>query len=407
METLKGKQILIGVSSSVSLYKVCNLISLLRKAGATVRVLPTEEATEFIRPKLFEALTHQPCPVDLFAEEASAEITHITWAQWADLFILAPATAHLIAQASCALASDRLTTTLLAYPQEKPVLVAPAMNQEMWRNPRTQAHCERLRTVGWTFVGPVSGTLACGDVGPGKLAEPEDIFATVQTLLQEPVSDYTGQTVLVTAGPTREPIDPVRFLSNRSTGKMGYALAEAAAARGAEVYLLSGPVALDCPMGVHRIWFETAEELKDLVLQYFSQTDLLIMAAAVADFTPAVRREHKWKKEAGETQLALRSTPDILQLVSSRKQANQQVCGFAMETQDLLERGRGKRIAKKLDWICCNSLVEPGAGFGTDTNHLYLIGPDGREEELPLQSKRVLADRILDRLLETKHHENC
>lgn len=407
---LQGRKVLLGVSSSVAIYKACELISLLKREGAQVRVVMTEEARRFIQPALFEALTQSPCPEDAWDHGPSCEIEHVTWAQWADLIILAPATAHLVARASLGLADDRLTSTLLV--SRVPTVIAPAMNHFMYTHEATQAHLERLRQRGWRVVEPHEGRLACGDQGLGRLAPVETILeAGIQALhegaaqtsphfaRQTGRQDLVGKHILISAGPTREPLDPVRFLSNPSTGKMGFACAEAAAQRGAAVTLVAGPVERPTPAGVKRIDVVTALEMAEVLKQEVLTQDWLIMTAAVADYRPLHYVEQKVKKGADEQHLQLVANPDILLSLTAVKQPHQLFCGFCMETEALLERARAKRVHKQLDLICANSLVEPQAGFASDYNHLYLIDA-WQEHALEPATKRALADEILDRLME-------
>lgn len=401
MSQFFNKNILLGVSSSVAIYKACEIISLLKKEGATVRVIMTENATNFIQPALFEALTAQPCLVDTFAGTAVFDIHHISWAKWADLVILAPAGANLLAKAAHGLADDLLTTTLLA--TKAPILCAPAMNTAMLENPRTIANVSILKKDGWTFIEPDQGMLACGDLGKGKLASPETIIAEASNLFAQKqelstiVKDLSGKTILVSAGPTREAIDPVRYISNGSSGKMGYACAQAAQERGARVILVSGPTNLPVPDGVTFCPIESAAQMYNEISTRFNQADWVIMAAAVADFTPAVVAAHKIKKSGEQQTLSLVPTKDILADLGQRKSAKQVLCGFAMETQNLLVNGQKKLKQKNLDMICCNPLKEEGAGFAVDTNHLTLITKT-EQEELPFASKYELANQILDRL---------
>lgn len=407
---LKNKNILLGVSSSVAIYKSCELISLFKKSGATVRVIETAEAAKFIRPELFEALTSQPCASDNFERTGPFEVEHIEWAKWADILVLAPATAHLIARLANGLADDRLTTTALAC--TAPVVFAPAMNTNMYLNPLTQKNIKTLMELDWTKVEPAAGLLACGDVGVGKLADVDDIFAAVISVLKkrenlltkeansdEDCQDLKDKKILITAGPTQEAIDPVRFISNHSSGKMGYSFAYEAISRGAEVCLISGPVNIDRPDGVRIIDVVSACDMYEAVIKEFKACDYLIMTAAVSDFRPAQVNKHKIKKDGNsEKILSLVSNPDIL--MSLKKLKNKQlVCGFAMETENLLDNGKKKLMEKNLDLICCNSLTEEGAGFGGDSNHIIVITNDGMID-LPMASKRKVAGKILDIMLD-------
>lgn len=398
MGILNGKHILLGVSSSVSIYKSCELISLLKKEGAEVRVILTQNATKLVSPLLFESLTGYRCATDTFERTQTFEVEHISWAKWADLVVLAPATANLLARCVRGFADEMLTTTVLA--TRAPIVAAPAMNTAMYENPATQENLNKLRRRGWTIVEPVSGNLACGDVGVGKLADPADILHTMGCVL-EPHHSLLGKRILVTAGPTQEALDPVRYITNHSTGKMGFACARAALDRGAEVTLITGPVHLPTPHGATRIDVVSAQDMYEQVLRVFPEVDWVIKTAAVADYTPAEPAEEKLKKNTeGRDSLQLRRTPDILRTLGERKHPGQLLCGFAMETEHLLENAREKLEAKNLDLICCNSLRQEGAGFGTDTNILTLLDREEEKTELEQKSKYELAHDILDKMLQ-------
>ncbi|HLI48928.1 MAG TPA: bifunctional phosphopantothenoylcysteine decarboxylase/phosphopantothenate--cysteine ligase CoaBC [Chthonomonas sp.] len=393
---LAGKSVLLGVTGSIAAYKAADICSRLGKLGADVHVVLTAAATRFVGPATFRALTRNPVLTDVFEEPHARRIAHIDLAQSADLVLVAPATADILAHMAHGLADDMLTTCLLAVPASTPLLVAPAMNTVMWQHPATQANLRLLRERGVRIIEPEYGLLACQDVGVGKLAEPETIVrCVVDTLF--PMRDYADIHVLVTAGPTREPLDPVRFLSNRSSGKMGYAVAERAQRRGAKVTLISGPTNLPVPPGVNVVWVETASEMLDACQSHFPTCDLFVAAAAVSDYAPAQRAAHKLKKSErdGDIVLTLHPTPDILATLARRKGPHQVVVGFAAETENLLEHARYKLETKKLDLIVANDVTQEGAGFETDTNVVTLLWPDGRQEPLPLLPKSEVADRLL------------
>lgn len=387
---LENKTVVVGVTGGIACYKSVSLVSALLKDGADVHVIMTKHATEFLNPYLFEARTGHKCMVDTFDRNFKYDIAHISVAKAADAFIIAPATANVIAKAANGIADDMLTTTLLA--ATCPKLVAPAMNTAMYENPITQDNLEKLRHYGFRIIEPASGLLACGDQGKGKMAEPEFLLDAVRAEIALP-HDMKGQRILVTAGPTREPVDPVRFISNRSTGRMGFEIARAAHYRGAEVTLIAGPVSLETPEGVRRIDITTAAELHDAVMKEFPSCDYLFMASAVADYRPAEVADHKIKKKDGESTLALVRTRDILSDLADLRE-HQFVCGFSMETENLLENSRSKLSRKDLDMICANSLMEDGAGFGGQTNIVTIITSDG-EFPLGLKSKFDTAVEIL------------
>ncbi|CEK18762.1 phosphopantothenoylcysteine decarboxylase/phosphopantothenate--cysteine ligase [Chthonomonas calidirosea] len=393
---LAGKSILLGVTGSIAAYKAADICSRLGKLGADVHVVLTAAAAQFVGPATFRALTRNPVLTDVFEEPHARRIAHIELAQSADLVLVAPATADILAHMAHGFADDMLTTCLLAVPTSTPLLVAPAMNTVMWQHPATQANLRLLQERGVHMIEPEYGLLACQDVGVGKLAEPDTIVRrVVDTLL--PLRDYTGVHVLVTAGPTREPLDPVRFLSNRSSGKMGYAIAERAQRRGAKVTLISGPTSLAVPPGVNVVWVETSHEMLAACQSHFQTCDLFIAAAAVSDYTPAQRAPHKLKKSErdGDIVLTLRPTPDILATLARQKGPHQVVVGFAAETENLLEHARHKLEAKQLDLIVANDVTQEGAGFEKDTNVVTLLWPDGHQEPLPLLPKSAVADRLL------------
>lgn len=388
---LNGRKIVLGISGGIAAFKSCELVSQLKKRGAQVRVVLTRHACEFVPPLSFETLSGNPAYTD--GQDRRYEIGHVALAKWADAMVVAPATANILAKTACGIADDLLSTTLVA--NAAPVLFAPAMNAAMWRNPATQANLETLRGRGAHFVGPETGFLACGDADVGRMSEPEQIVAALDALLAPKRSDLSGRTVLVTAGPTVERIDPVRFITNRSTGKMGYAIAEAAAARGAKVILASGPVSLAAPKDVLFVPVESSAQLCEAVLHHAEDADAVIQAAAPADFTPDVFSEHKIKKTGDALTLTLKPTTDIAAALGRRKRPGQVLVAFAAETQNLVENARSKMVRKNADLVVANDVTRPGAGFGADTNIVTLVTKDACRE-LPQLSKREVADAILD-----------
>lgn len=392
---LAGKTVVLCVTGGIAAYKAADLTSKLRQAGAAVRVLMTESATQFISPMTFETLSGYRAVVDTFDRNFAWEVEHISLAKAADVFVIAPATANVIAKAAHGIADDMVTTTLLA--TKAPVVIAPAMNTGMYDNPVTQQNLQTLRERGFHIIDPAAGRLACGDTGRGKLPDTPTLMHGIEQAITP--QDLRGQRVLVTAGPTQEAMDPVRFLSNHSTGKMGYAVAARAAMRGADVTLVSGPTALDTPEGVQRVDIVSARDMYDAVLSRADRQDMIIKAAAVGDYRPAETASEKLKKGDGEMTVALARNPDILAELGRRKHPGQLLCGFAMETQNLLDNAADKLRRKNCDMLVANSLRDKGAGFGTDTNVATLLFADGRRETPPLMSKEDLADVILDRLL--------
>lgn len=393
---LAEKRIVLGVSGGIAAYKACDLVSRLKKRGAQVRVVLTKHACEFVPPLTFETLSGNPAYTDAF--DRKFEIEHVALAKWADAMVVAPATANALAKMAAGIADDLLTTTLLAV--TAPVVAAPAMNAAMWRHPATRANAALLRSRGVRFVGPASGHLACGDDDVGRMSEPEAIVEALEALFAEggrvgAACDLSGRRILVTAGPTVERIDPVRFITNRSTGKMGYAIAAAAARRGAEVVLVSGPVSLPCPDGVERVSVESSRELCDAVLGRAGECDAVIQAAAPADFTPAAFSETKIKKTGEGMALELRPTTDIAAALGARKRPGQVLVAFAAETNDLIDNARGKLARKNADLVVANDVTRPGAGFGADTNIVSLVTRDSARE-LPVMPKSEVADAILD-----------
>lgn len=387
---LKDKHIVLGVTGGIAAYKACDLTSRLVKRGAQVRVVLTEHATRFVPPMTFAAISGNPACVDTFAPRM--ELEHISLAKWADAFVIAPATANCLAKLANGIADDLLTTTALA--STAPLLIAPAMNANMWRHPATQANLNILLGRGAKTVGPGVGHLACGDDDVGRMAEPEEIVEALEALLC-PRQDFEGVRVLVTAGPTVERIDPVRYITNRSSGKMGYAIAEAARDRGAEVVLTSGPVSLQAPAGVQVVSIESSAELCAAVLARAEWADVVIQAAAPADFTPETKAEGKIKKTGEDMTLRLVNTADIAAELGRRKRPGQVLVAFAAETDDVLENARGKLERKNADLVVANDVSRADAGFGVDTNAVTLVTRDG-ETALPLMRKREVADGILD-----------
>ena len=389
---LKGKTILLGVTGGIAAYKAAALASALVKRRAGVEVVMTEHATRFIAPLTFEQLTGRRCMVDTFDRNFPHQVEHIALADRADLVLIAPATANVCAKLAHGLADDMLTTTVLAC--ACPKLIAPAMNTKMFENPVTQDNLDILRRYGWEVIAPASGRLACGAVGTGKLPEPEQLLQHILRQIALP-HDLAGKCVLVTAGPTQEALDPVRYLTNHSTGKMGYALARMAMLRGAEVTLISGPVSIQPPPFVEVVNVVSAQEMFEAVSARRNWADFIFKAAAVADYTPAQYADDKIKKKDGDLSIPLKRTQDILNYLGGHRRPGQVLCGFSMETRDMLENSRAKLEKKNVDMICANNLKVAGAGFGTDTNVMTVITRDGAEE-LPLMSKEDAAARILD-----------
>lgn len=394
---LKGKTVLLGVTGGIACYKSANLASALVKQGANVQVVMTRNATEFIGPHTFESLTGNRVSVDTFDRNYQFQVEHIALADQADLVLVAPATANVLAKLAHGLADDMLTTTILAC--NCPKIAAPAMNTKMYENPVTQDNLDILRKYGWEIVEPASGRLACGAVGKGKMPEPEDLLECVLHALSHE-KDMTGLKVLVTAGPTREALDPVRYLTNHSTGKMGYAIAKAAAARGAEVTLVSGPVNLKKPPYMEVVDIVSAQDMFEAVTSRAPTQDIIIKAAAVADYRPANLAEDKIKKSGNDSDLSLplSHTSDILAWLGQHRSPGQFLCGFSMETRDMVENSKQKLEKKHIDLIAANNLKQEGAGFGVDTNLLTLISPDGAKE-LPLMSKEEAAHALLDEIM--------
>lgn len=392
---LQGENIVLGVTGGIAAYKACEIVSRLKKLNASVWVVMTRAATQFVTALTFQSLSQNPVAVEMFDNPASWEIEHISLAKRADLLIVAPATANIIGKLAGGIADDLLTTTVMA--AQAPVLIAPAMNTAMYANPIVQMNIAKLKTLNYRFCAPATGRLACGAVGEGKLAPVETIVAEAVQLLT-PRRDLAGKRILITAGPTREALDPVRFISNRSSGKMGFALAEAAIQRGATVTLIAGPVSLPEPHGLHSfLRVESAAEMHRAVAEHFPDQAIIIMTAAVADFKPKTVAREKIKKAEAECVLALERNVDILAELGKMKE-NRILVGFAAETQQLLENARKKLVAKNLDFIVANDLTREGAGFGVDTNIVKIIDRSGAVTDLPLMGKLELGHAILDRI---------
>ena len=391
---LQGKCVLLGITGGIAAYKMAGVASALKKRGADVEVIMTRNATQFITPLTFETLTGHKCMVDTFDRDFKFEVTHIELAKKADVILVAPATANVIAKMAHGIADDMLTTTVLA--AKCPKLVSPAMNTGMLENPITQDNIRTLEHYGFTIIPSESGVLACHDVGKGRLPADAVLLDYVEQALAP--KDLAGLRVTVTAGPTQEAIDPVRCLTNHSTGKMGYAVAHAAALRGASVTLIHGPTALPPVRFAEDVPVTTAQDMYDAVTGHFDQTDILVMAAAVADYRPATVAADKVKKSDGEMSIPLVRTADILGTIGPRK-THQFLCGFSMETRDMVAHSADKLRRKNLDMIVANNLKDPGAGFGVDTNLVTFLTPDGAVRQLPLMSKEAVAGAILDEIL--------
>lgn len=392
---LQGKTVVLGITGGIAAYKMPNLASALVKLGCNVQVLMTQNATQFITAVTFETLTGNKALVDTFDRNFSFQVEHIAVADQANLVMIAPATANVIAKLAHGLADDMLTTTVLAC--NCPKIVVPAMNTKMYENPVTQDNLNILRHYGWEVVEPASGYLACGAVGKGKLPEPEALLQVILHYLAHK-KDMMGKKVLVTAGPTQEALDPVRYLTNHSSGKMGYAIAQAAARRGAQVTLVSGPVALKRLPYVETVDVVSAQEMFEAVTTRAAEQDIIIKAAAVADYRPTVVAEDKMKKSDDALSIPLERTQDILGWLGQHRQPGQFLCGFSMETQNMVENSRKKLEKKRVDMIAANNLKVEGAGFGVDTNLLTLITKDGLDE-LPMVTKEAAADLLLDSIL--------
>ena len=394
---LQGKTVVLGVTGSIAAYKIASLASKLVKLHADVHVLMTQNATNFITPITFETLTGNKCLIDTFDRNFQFDVAHVSLAKKADVMLIAPASANVIGKIANGIADDMLTTTVMA--STAPVLISPAMNTHMYENPIVQDNLQKLERFGYKIIAPAVGMLACHDVGAGKMPEPEMLL---DWILREIAckKDLQGKKILVTAGPTQEAVDPVRYLTNHSTGKMGYALARCAMLRGADVTLVTGPTAIIPPPFVQTVAVTSAEEMYQEVTKRAAEQNAIIMAAAVADYRPATVSAEKQKKQAGDAVLPLSRTKDILAYLGEHKPAGQFLCGFSMETQHMLENSRAKLKQKHLDMICANNLKVAGAGFGTDPNVVTLIQAQ-KEQELPLQSKEAVGHAILDVIAKT------
>lgn len=394
---LQGKTVVLGVTGSIAAYKIASLASKLVKLHADVHVLMTQNATNFITPITFETLTGNKCLIDTFDRNFQFDVAHVSLAKKADVMLIAPASANVIGKIANGIADDMLTTTVMA--STAPVLISPAMNTHMYENPILQDNLQKLKRFGYKIIAPAVGMLACHDVGAGKMPEPEVLL---DWILREIAckKDLRGKKIMVTAGPTQEAIDPVRYLTNHSTGKMGYALARCAMLRGADVTLVTGPTAITPPPFVQTVAVTSAEGMYQEVTKRAAEQNVIIMAAAVADYRPATVSAEKQKKQAGDAVLPLSRTKDILAYLGEHKPAGQFLCGFSMETQHMLENSRTKLKQKHLDMICANNLKVAGAGFGTDTNVVTLIQAQ-KEQELPLQSKEAVGHAILDVIAKT------
>ncbi len=395
---LSGKKVVLGVAGSIAAYKMANVASMLVKQHCDVHVVLTRNGAEFITPVTFETLTKNPCLTDTFDRRDPSDIHHLTLGQTADLMLVAPASADILGKAACGIADDLLTSAIVA--ATCPVLFAPAMNTHMYLNPIVQDNIRRLKAFGYAFIEPATGHLACNAEGVGKLPGEAVLVETIINMLRgEGKKDLLGRRILVTAGPTRESMDPVRFITNHSTGRMGYAIAAQAKKRGAEDILVTGPVNLEIPAGVEGVPVTTAEEMYQAVMDRAADQDMIIKAAAVADYRPKQVNAQKTKKQEGSLVIEFERTRDILAELGKAKREDQCICGFSMETEQVLENSQKKLEKKNADMIAANSLRESGAGFGTATNHLVLITRD-RKEDLGMRTKEECADVLLDRLHE-------
>lgn len=395
IENLSGKCVVLGISGGIAAYKMANVASALRKSGADVHVIMTQNATEFITPLTFETLTGNQCVVDTFARDFKYDVQHISLAKAADIIMVAPATANIIAKLANGIADDMLSTVVLAAKCHK--IVAPAMNTAMLENPATQDNIKKLERYGFEIIESAEGLLACQDTGKGKLPEPPVLLDYIIKGLYGK-KDLEGVNVTVTAGPTEEAIDPVRYITNHSTGKMGYAIAREAMLRGANVTLISGPVSLEPVPFVNMVYIKSAKDMFEAVKKSLPDTDIIIKAAAVADYTPLSVAENKIKKSDGDMSIPVIRTDDILAWVSENKKDSQYVCGFSMETENMLSNSQAKLDKKKLDMIIANNLKVEGAGFGVDTNVVTIITEDD-VKELPIMSKHEVAGAILDEIV--------
>jgi phosphopantothenoylcysteine decarboxylase/phosphopantothenate--cysteine ligase len=438
---LEGKNIVLGVSGGIAVYKAVEVVSRLKKQGAEIDVIMTENAVQFVSPLTFRSISHRPVVTDMFEEPVTWDVQHISLACKADLFVIAPATANVIGKIANGIADDMLTTTVMA--TKAPVLIVPAMNFNMYANPVVQANIRKLKELGYLFMEPETGRMAEGSSGKGRLPEPASIVDEISALLEKGVGlckdgtcstgavgagggsvgtestgtestgadkqrarDMEGLTVLVTAGPTREPIDPVRYISNRSSGKMGYAVAGAAADRGARVLLVSGPASIEPPGNVELVDVLTAQEMRDAVIERYGGCDVIIMVAAVADYKCAVIADRKIKKKSDDMVIRLQKNPDILKEVGGLKAERQVLVGSCAETDNVMENALGKIQSKNLDMIVANDVTMEGAGFEVDTNIINIIKRDGSVRALPLMSKKAAAHEVLDEVVKIYEHKN-
>lgn len=396
IRALEGKNVVLCITGGIAAYKAADLTSRLRKLGAKVHIIMTESATHFITPLTLEVLSENRVVTDMFDRAFTWEVEHISLAKCADIFVVAPATANIIGKAAHGIADDMVSTTLMA--TKAPVVIAPAMNTNMYQNPVVQNNIAALKARGMYFVEPESGRLACGDTGTGKLADPAVIAEAICHAAAP--HDLSGLSLLITAGPTREALDPVRFISNHSTGKMGYAIAQEASRRGAKVTLVSGPVQLEAPQGVTVVPVTSALEMREAVMTRLEGNDWVIKAAAVGDYRPMTQAQDKIKKKVDDLSVALVKNPDILKEIGTHKRDDQLVCGFSMETQDLITNSKAKLESKNCDLLVANNLKTEGAGFAHDTNVATILYRDGQVESLSLMHKEQLAGILLDRMLE-------
>lgn len=394
MDILTNKNVVIGVTGSIAAYKIASLCSMLKKRGANTTVIMTKNALNFINPITFETLTGNKCLVDTFDRNFQYDVEHVELAKAADVFLIAPASANVIAKAANGIADDMLTTTFLA--SECPKIVSPAMNTRMFNNPITQDNMKKLEHYDIRVIKPATGYLACGDVGEGKMPEPEELLEHIIYALTK--KDLVGKKILVTSGGTKEKLDPVRFITNNSSGKMGFAIARAAYLRGADVTLVYGNVSVPIPIGPKLVKIESAADMADAVKSVYKDMDIIIKAAAVADYTPETVSDEKVKKKDDDLSLPLKRTEDILGFLGKNRREGQFLCGFSMETENMLENSKAKLTKKNVDMIVANNVKVSGAGFGTDTNVVTFIKKDS-VEELPIMTKEEVADRILDEVL--------
>lgn len=388
---LKGKKVVLGITGGIAAYKSAELIRELVKRDASVRVIMTKNATEFITPLTLQTLSGYPVITDMFAPIKEYEMAHISLAEYAEILVIAPATANIIGKIASGIADDLLTTTVMV--TKTPILICPAMNSNMYANAIVRENIDKLALRGYLFMESAYGELACSAEGYGRLPDVPDIVEEIESVLT--VKDFTGEKILVTAGPTREPFDPVRFITNYSSGKMGYALAIAGKKRGASVTLISGPTALPVPKGVRFIAVSSAVEMRDAVMEHFDSSTVVIKAAAVADYRPKRRADSKIKKRGENLKIELERNPDIIAEVGKKK-GKRILVGFAVETENLIENARVKMVKKNMDMIVANDVTEKGAGFGYDTNIIKILAADGEIEDMPLMTKMEVADRILD-----------